>query len=157
MRHLFGSESIRAPMLLHTSFPMCCIPSFKTCPSREEHQNLNTFQHRHLNYFQDTMLNKVQLSMQTDDVEHLCHTLSGTLWCMREVILVLLQLLFRDTTDTSSLWIPAKEIVRMHYSPSSQLLPVQEWASNLQQTVETVFQSHPSPLQSVEWLQKTIS
>lgn len=38
----------------------------------------------------------------------------------------------------------------MHYSPSSQLLPVQEWASNLQQTVETVFQSHPSPLQSVE-------
>jgi hypothetical protein len=32
MRQRFGSESMRAPMLLHTSFPICCIPSFSTCP-----------------------------------------------------------------------------------------------------------------------------
>jgi hypothetical protein len=32
MRQRFGSESMRAPMLLHTSFPKCCIPSFSTCP-----------------------------------------------------------------------------------------------------------------------------
>jgi hypothetical protein len=32
MRQRFGSESMRAPMLLHTNFPICCIPSFSTCP-----------------------------------------------------------------------------------------------------------------------------
>jgi hypothetical protein len=32
MRQRFGSESMRAPMLLHTSFPKCCIPSFSTYP-----------------------------------------------------------------------------------------------------------------------------
>lgn len=31
IRQRFGSESIRAPILLHINFPTCCIPSFKTC------------------------------------------------------------------------------------------------------------------------------